>query len=76
MSIFRLLELDQDQKYKEKVNDFIDHLILDFSKVKKNSADIIANKRNTYTQQVDKYITENKVELINGLWKLKKLLFI
>ena len=67
MSIFRLLELDQDQKYKEKVNDFIDHLIKDFIKVKKNSADIIANKRNTYIQQVDKYITENKVELINGL---------
>ncbi len=65
--IYRLLLLDQDSHYKLVVNKFIEELISDFIKTKKMSADRITNSLNTYSQQVDKYITENKVTLINGL---------
>lgn len=67
MSITRILELDVDQKYKDKVNHFIEDLIANFIKVKKISVDKITDNLNTYSQQVDKYIAENRIELVKGL---------
>jgi hypothetical protein len=61
-----VLGFDKDAKYKQIVENFLEEYIAEFGKMKKMTVDRFLKNKQMYQDNILKYISENKVELIKG----------
>lgn len=66
LAIQKVLGFDEEGKFKQIVENFIDEFINDFGKERKISVERLVKNRKLLYDNALKYITENRVELIKG----------
>lgn len=66
LSIQKILGFDEEGKYKVITDKFIDELISEFGKVRNISTERFVKNRETYQENVMKFIVENRIELLKG----------
>jgi hypothetical protein len=66
LSIKHLLGFDEEGKYMDYVEKYLDEFINDFGKQRKISTERLFKNKNVFFDQVSKYITENRIELLKG----------
>jgi hypothetical protein len=64
--IQKILGLDEDGKWKIVTEKFIEELILEFGKVRNMSVERFIKNKQVYHDNVFKFITENRIELLKG----------
>jgi hypothetical protein len=64
--INKLLGFDQEGRFKNVVDEYIDALINEFGKMRNMSTERFFKIKQSYYDNVLKYIAENKLELLKG----------
>ena len=65
-SINKILGFDDEGKFKILVDEFIDDLIYEFGVIRKINTDRFYRNKQFYFENVIKYISENRIELLKG----------
>jgi len=65
-SINKILGFDDEGKYKILVDEYIDDLIVEFGVIRKINTDRFFRNKQIYYENVIKYISENRIELLKG----------
>ena len=65
-AIQKILGFDEENRFKEVVDNFIEKLILDFGKNRNISIDRILKNKQIYIDNVMKFITDNRIDLLKG----------
>jgi hypothetical protein len=66
LAIAKIMQFDEEGKFRSTVEDYIETFIKDFAKMKNMSAERFLKSKENYFEQVNRYINENKIDLLKG----------